>query len=84
MSRRRSNTSVPAGSRPKAPAIRLRDKNNAASENDLVRIFEATRAIGSTCASPGSWKTVTRLATKVVRAETGSILLVDPATGNSS
>jgi len=50
-------------------------------EKDLVRIFEATRAIASTLRLSELLETVTRLASEVVRAETGSLLLMDQATG---
>jgi signal transduction histidine kinase len=50
-------------------------------ENDLVRIFEATRAIASTLRLSELLETVMRLAREVVRAETGSLLLMDQATG---
>jgi two-component system phosphate regulon sensor histidine kinase PhoR len=50
-------------------------------EKDLVRIFAATRAIGSTQRLSELLETVTRLGSEVARAETGSILLMDAATG---
>ena len=50
-------------------------------EKDLVRIFEATRAITSTLRLSDLLETVTRLASEVVHAETGSLLLMDPSTG---
>jgi len=51
------------------------------SEADLLRILEATRAIGSTLQLSDLLKTVTRLAAEVVKAEVGSLLLVDPQSG---
>ena len=50
-------------------------------ESDLVRIFEATRAIASTLRLSELLETVMRLASEVVHAETGSLLLMDAATG---
>jgi signal transduction histidine kinase/putative methionine-R-sulfoxide reductase with GAF domain len=50
-------------------------------EHDLIRIFEATRAIASTLRLSELLETVMRLAREVVRAETGSLLLMDQATG---
>jgi len=50
-------------------------------EKDLARIFEATRAIASTLRLSDLLQTVMRLASEVVRAEAGSLLLMDHATG---
>ncbi|MFA5976129.1 MAG: ATP-binding protein [Elusimicrobiota bacterium] len=50
------------------------------SEQDLIRIFEATRAITSTLGLSDLLKTVMRLASEVVRAEASSLLLLDPVT----
>lgn len=50
-------------------------------ETDLVRIFEATRAIASTLRLSELLETVMRLASEVVRAEAGSLLLMDQLTG---
>jgi signal transduction histidine kinase len=50
-------------------------------EKDLVRIFEATRAITSTLRLSELLETVMRLASEVVRAEAGSLLLMDQVTG---
>ncbi len=50
-------------------------------EKDLIRIFEATRAIASTLRLSELLETVMRLASEVVRAESGSLLLMDHATG---
>ena len=46
-----------------------------------MRIFEATRAIASTLRLSDLLQTVMRLASEVVRAEAGSLLLMDQATG---
>src|SRR5579864_5744139 len=51
------------------------------AEQDLVRIFEATRAIASTLRLSELLETVMKLASEVVHAETGSLLLMDQATG---
>src|SRR5260221_9738096 len=51
------------------------------AEQDLVRIFEATRAIASTLRLSELLEKVVKLASEVVRAEAGSLLLMDPATG---
>ncbi len=51
------------------------------AEQDLVRIFEATRAIASTLRLSELLATVVKLASEVVRAEAGSLLLMDHATG---
>src|SRR5258706_10631961 len=51
------------------------------AEQDLLRIFEATRAIASTLRLSELLETVTRLASEVVHAETGSLLLMDHASG---
>lgn len=51
------------------------------AENDLIRIFEATRAIASTLRLSELLETVMRLASEVVHAEAGSLLLMDQATG---
>src|SRR5689334_17307802 len=48
--------------------------------SDLVRIFEATRAIASTLRLSELLETVMRLASEVVHAEAGSLLLMDHAT----
>jgi sigma-B regulation protein RsbU (phosphoserine phosphatase) len=50
-------------------------------EKDLIRIFEATRAIASTLRLSELLETVMRLASEVVRAEAGSLLLMDQTTG---
>ena len=50
-------------------------------EKDLARIFEATRAIASTLRLSELLETVMRLASEVVRAESGSLLLMDQASG---
>jgi len=50
-------------------------------EQDIFRIFEATRAITSTLRLSELLETVMRLGSEVVRAEASSLLLVDPATG---
>jgi signal transduction histidine kinase/putative methionine-R-sulfoxide reductase with GAF domain len=50
-------------------------------ESDLVRIFEATRAITSTLRLSELLETVVRLASEVVRTERASLLLMDQATG---
>jgi len=50
-------------------------------EKDLERIFEATRAIASTLRLSELLQTVMRLASEVVRAEAGSLLLMDQSTG---
>ena len=52
-------------------------------EKDLVRIFEATRAIASTLRLSELLETVMRLASEVVRSETGSLLLMDQPQANS-
>jgi signal transduction histidine kinase len=49
-------------------------------EADLLRIFEATRAMTSTLRLSDLLATVMRLASEVVRAEASSLLLMDPAT----
>jgi len=51
------------------------------ADQDLVRIFEATRAIASTLRLSELLETVVKLASEVVRAEAGSLLLMDQATG---
>ena len=48
-------------------------------ESDLLRIFEATRAIGSTLHLTELLEKVMRLASEVARAEASSLLLMDPA-----
>lgn len=50
-------------------------------EDDLRRILEATRVIGSTLRLAELLDTVIRLARDVVKSEAASILLLDPATG---
>jgi len=50
-------------------------------ENDLVRIFEATRAIASTLRLSELLETVMRLASEVVHAQAGSLLLMEQTTG---
>jgi two-component system, NtrC family, sensor histidine kinase KinB len=50
-------------------------------EKDLIRIFEATRAITSTLRLSELLETVMRLASEVVRSEAASLLLMDQATG---
>ncbi len=50
-------------------------------QQDLVRIFEATRAIASTLRLSELLETVVKLASEVVRAESGSLLLMDQPTG---
>ncbi len=50
-------------------------------EQDLVRIFEATRAITSTLRLSELLETIMRLASEVVRSEASSLLLMDSATG---
>src|SRR3954469_7851915 len=50
-------------------------------ESDLVRIFEPTRAVASTLRLSELLETVMRLASEVVHAETGSLLLMDQSTG---
>jgi signal transduction histidine kinase/putative methionine-R-sulfoxide reductase with GAF domain len=50
-------------------------------EADLIRFFEATRAIASTLQLSELLKTVMRLASEVVHAQAGSLLLMDPVTG---
>lgn len=51
------------------------------AEQDLLRIFEATKAIASTLRLSELLATVVKLASEVVRAESGSLLLMDQATG---
>jgi signal transduction histidine kinase/putative methionine-R-sulfoxide reductase with GAF domain len=51
------------------------------AEQDLVRIFEATRAVASTLRLSELLETVMKLASEVVHAETGSLLLMDQVTG---
>jgi sigma-B regulation protein RsbU (phosphoserine phosphatase) len=51
------------------------------AEQNLLRIFEATRAIASTLRLPELLETVVKLASEVVHAESGSLLLMDHATG---
>ncbi len=51
------------------------------SEQDLIRIFEATRAIASTLRLSELLETVVKLASEVVHAEAGSLLLMDQSTG---
>ncbi len=51
------------------------------AEQDLLRIFEATRAIASTLRLSELLETVVKLASEVVHAEAGSLLLMDHATG---
>ncbi len=51
------------------------------AEHDLVRIFEATRAIASTLRLSELLEKVVKLASEVVHAEAGSLLLMDHATG---
>src|SRR5690242_12727799 len=51
------------------------------SEQDLLRIFEATRAIASTLRLSELLEKVVKLASEVVRAEAGSLLLMDQSTG---
>src|SRR5437879_3310228 len=51
------------------------------ADQDLVRIFEATRAIASTLRLSELLETVVKLASEVVRAEAGSLLLMDQSTG---
>src|SRR5438552_17577585 len=50
-------------------------------QEDLVRIFEATRAIASTLRLSELLQKVVKLASEVVRAEAGSLLLMDQTTG---
>lgn len=50
-------------------------------ENDLVRIFEATRAITSTLRLSELLSTVMQLASEVMRSEATSLLLLDQSTG---
>src|SRR5258706_12076212 len=50
-------------------------------EKDLIRIFEATRAIASTLRLAELLEKVMQLASEVVRGETGSLLLMDQSTG---
>ena len=50
-------------------------------EQDLVRIFEATRVIASTLRLSELLETVVKLASEVVHTEAGSLLLMDQATG---
>ena len=51
------------------------------AEQDILRILEATRAITSTLRLSELLSTVMKLASEVVRAEAGSLLLLDQATG---
>src|SRR5258706_5070475 len=51
------------------------------AEQDLLRIFEATRAIASTLRLSELLETVVKLASEVVHAEAGSLLLMDHGTG---
>src|ERR1700690_128640 len=51
------------------------------ADQDLVRIFEATRAIASTLRLSDLLETVMKLASEVVHSEAGSLLLMDHATG---
>jgi len=51
------------------------------AEQDLLRIFEATRAIASTLRLSELLEKVVKLASEVVHAEAGSLLLMDQATG---
>jgi len=50
-------------------------------EQHLLRIFEAMRAIASTLRLPELLEKVVKLASEVVHAEAGSLLLMDQATG---
>src|SRR5437016_5387940 len=51
------------------------------AQPDLLRILEATRAITSTLRLSELLTTVVTLASEVVRAEAGSLLLMDQTTG---
>jgi K+-sensing histidine kinase KdpD len=51
------------------------------AEQDLIRIFEATRAIASTLRLSELLETVVKLASDVVHSEAGSLLLMDPVSG---
>lgn len=51
------------------------------AEQDLIRIFEATKAVASTLRLSELLATVVKLASEVVRAESGSLLLMDQETG---
>src|SRR5882724_3180660 len=51
------------------------------AEKDLLRIFEATRAIASTLRLSELLEKVVKLASEVVGSEAGSLLLMDQVTG---
>ncbi len=51
------------------------------AESDLLRIIEATRAIASTLRLSELLATVVKLASEVVHAEAGSLLLMDQSSG---